>query len=588
VKTGSASDWKVRLAFGAALLAILAMGAVSYRSVVVSSDSEMWLAHTYEVVGALEGLLVDVTTIESSARGFAVTGTDSDLDPYRAGASSVAPDAAKLRNLTVDNPAQQRLLPTLEKLADQNTRFAQEIIDLRRAKGLTAAADAMQNGPGTRIMDEFRGAVHAFRDEEQRLLALRSADAARRLHQATTADIVGTVLSALIVAGAGWNVRRDSTRRRLAVEQLAQMESWHRGLVESAPDAIVIADAQGRIVLVNAETERLFGHPRGELMGQAVEILVPARFREGHPRHRQGYTAHPSPRPMGNGRDLYGRRKDNSEFPVEISLKPLDTPQGLYIASAIRDITARKEALDSLRHREAIERRSAELSRSNDELQQFAYVAAHDLQEPLRMVASYTQLLSRRYAGRLDADADEFIAYAVDGAHRMQILIADMLAYCRVGTAGKELRETSSEAALDQAVLNLRGAIEESGAVVTHDPLPTVIADSAQFTQLFQNLVGNAIKYRSAEIPRVHVSVTANAGKEWIFAIRDNGLGIDPQYFEKIFVMFQRLHGREEFSGTGIGLTLCKKIAERHGGRIWVDSELGKGATFHFALPERG
>ncbi len=290
---------------------------------------------------------------------------------------------------------------------------------------------------------------------------------------------------------------RDISVRKAAEKHLAHMESWHRGLVESAPDAIVIADAQGRIVLVNAETERLFGHPRGELMGQAVEILMPARFREGHPRHRQGYIAHPGPRPMGNGRELCGLRKDNSEFPVEISLRPLDTPQGLYIASAIRDITARKEALDSLRHREAIERRSAELSRSNDELQQFAYIAAHDLQEPLRMVASYTQLLSRRYAGRLDADADEFIAYAVDGAHRMQILIADMLAYCRVGTAGKELRETSSEAALDQAVLNLRGAIEESGAVVTHDPLPTVIADSAQFTQLFQNLVGNAIKYRS-------------------------------------------------------------------------------------------
>jgi PAS domain S-box-containing protein len=266
------------------------------------------------------------------------------------------------------------------------------------------------------------------------------------------------------------------------------------------------------------------------------------------------------------------------------------SPEGVavHMQGIVMDVTERKRAQEAQKHDEARERRSVELKRSNDELQQFAYIAAHDLQEPLRMVASYTQLLAQRYKGRLDSDADEFIAYAVDGAHRMQLLIGDLLAYCRVGTKGKELRETSSEAALEQALLNLQGAIQESSGVVTHDPLPTVVADGAQLVQLFQNVVGNAIKYRSAELPRVHVSAKKNGGKEWIFSMRDNGLGIDPKYFEKIFVMFQRLHGREEFSGTGIGLTVCKKIAERHGGRMWVESEPGKGSTFYFALPERG
>jgi hypothetical protein len=168
----------------------------------------------------------------------------------------------------------------------------------------------------------------------------------------------------------------------------------------------------------------------------------------------------------------------------------------------------------------------------------------------------------------------------------MQLLITDLLAYCRVGTTGKDLHETSSSAAVEQAMSTLQEAIEESGGVVTHDSLPVVIADGVQLVQLFQNLIANAIKYRSAEIPRVHVSATKNGGKEWTFAVRDNGLGIDPKYFDKIFVMFKRLHGRDEFSGTGIGLTVCKKIVERHGGRIWVESVPEKGSTFFFALPE--
>jgi signal transduction histidine kinase len=243
-----------------------------------------------------------------------------------------------------------------------------------------------------------------------------------------------------------------------------------------------------------------------------------------------------------------------------------------------------REHRDLVLSRKTLEESIAELARSNADLQQFAYVASHDLQEPLRMVASYTQLLARRYRGRLDSDADEFIGYAVDGANRMQRLINDLLAYSRVTSQGKVFEGVDCNELLEEVLGNLRVAAEESRAVVTHDPLPTVMADGRQLGQLFQNLISNAIKFRGEEPPRVYVSVERRTG-EWLFSVRDNGIGVDPQYAERIFVIFQRLHNREEYPGTGIGLAICKKIVERHGGRIWVASQTGQGTTVHFTLP---
>ncbi|KVK88282.1 sensor histidine kinase [Burkholderia sp. MSMB1498] len=381
---------------------------------------------------------------------------------------------------------------------------------------------------------------------------------------APTFDANGRLIGAVLVV-------RDVSERERAEERF-------RLAVEAAPNAMIMVGREGRIVLVNSQAERLFGYVRDDMIGQNVDMLVPERFRSGHAAHRSAFFGTPGARPMGAGRDLYGLRRDGAEFPVEIGLNPITTSEGTFVLSSIADITERKRSELELR------RRSEELARSNQDLEQFAYVASHDLQEPLRAVAGPLQLLQRRYQGQLDARADEFIGHAVDGATRMQALIDDLLSYSRVGRLEDARQSVDCERALDEALRNLSAAVRDAGARISHDRLPVVHGIPAQVVLLFQNLLGNAIKFRRKD-RTAHIHLASETRDDaWAFRISDNGIGIDPQYFERIFLIFQRLHTRREYPGTGLGLALCKRIVEHHGGRIWVESAPGQGTTFSFTL----
>ncbi len=387
----------------------------------------------------------------------------------------------------------------------------------------------------------------------------------------------GALLEAM--ANVGTQLGRVVERER-AAEALRLSEAKFAGIISISSDAIVSVDEDQRIVFFNTGAEHTFGYAADEVMGERLEMLIPERFRPGHAAEVRAFGDGPvAARRMGERGQISGRRRGGEIFPADASISRIEVGGRRIYTAVLRDVTER------VRAEEALAEQAQELARSNADLEQFAYVASHDLQEPLRMVASYTQLLARRYRDRLDDDAQEFIGYAVDGVTRMQSLISDLLAYSRVGSRGDAVEPVELEALLARVLdSSLAAAVEESGATVTAGPLPTVLGDPVQLGQVLQNLVANAIKFRGAEPPRVHVSAE-RAGGEWTVSVRDNGIGISPEYAQRIFVIFQRLHSRAEYAGTGIGLAICKKIVERHGGRIRVEPAPGGGSDFRFTLP---
>lgn len=345
---------------------------------------------------------------------------------------------------------------------------------------------------------------------------------------------------------------------------------------ESDQEAVLIADPAGIVAEANHMVERISGYPPAACIGASLAMLFAEH--PSHPFEDLWYAAAQTDTWQG---DVWHRHADGRNYLARMSVAAVRDADG----RATHYVVEYTDATEAWEAEQALKARTEALDRSNRELEQFAYVASHDLQEPLRMVTSYTQLLARRYKDKLDEDANDFIGFAVDGATRMQGLINDLLKFSRVGTRGKPFVPISLEHVLDDAMANLDVAIRESGAAITRDPLPTISGDAVQLTQLLQNLLGNAIKFRKpGAAPAIHVGARRSP-EAWEISIKDDGIGIAPEYFERIFVIFQRLHDRTEYPGTGIGLAICKKITERHGGRIWVESRAGEGSVFRFIVP---
>ncbi len=421
------------------------------------------------------------------------------------------------------------------------------------------------------VPEELRGEQRDYMTKVRRGEMTGSVETTRLKKSGETVEV--SITPSLVRASSGEPLGVSIITRDISEQR--QAERRFRLAVESSPTGMVMVGADGAIVLVNAEVERMFGYSKNELFGQSIDVLVPERFRAGHAGFRRGFSADPMPRAMGAGRELFARRKDGTEFPIEIGLNPIPRRKDRLILASVVDISERKQA------QLALERQKAELERSNADLEQFAYVASHDLQEPLRMVASYTSLLAERYRGQLDERADKYINYAVEGAKRMQQLISDLLDFSRVGTRAKPLQPIDTGALIQKVLGGLRTVIREKGAEVTCGEMPTIMGDESQLGMVFQNLIGNAIKFQADRAPTVRVGAVLENGV-WTFSVADNGIGIDKQYSTRIFQMFQRLHERGRYEGSGIGLAIVKKIIERHGGTVWFELDARRGHDFLF------
>lgn len=588
-------------AFTSCLLLLALVAGISIWSDLRSYDELRWIRQAYQVKGQIAGSLSIMQDAVINARSFVITGRKKDLEHYQSSRARIEPNLDALSALTSDNPQQGLRIEQLRSRSLENIAVLQRAIQARGAGDFLGAIRVLSAFNWSESIDECR-AIMAQMDAGEDVLLKKGEAAALAGARITTVTLVGGV-GLIVVSGCMAIVRinRDCRARKIAEEsirvahrQLAEQADVLDSVLRSVGDGVVVADANGKFISWNPAASRIIGQgPADVTLDQWTETYgvyladrvtpCPAE-REPLALAMRGECV--------DGEILYLKSEHLPKGRwISVTGRPLTSKTGEIRGGTVvmNDITERmatqtalQKARDELEAR--IQERTFDLARSNQQLEQFAYVASHDLQQPLRMITSYVQLLAEHLKDRLDADSKEFIGYVVDGTAWMKRLINDLLSYSRIGSHGKPFEPTDCERVFHEAFQMLDAAIHDSGAKVTHDPLPTVMGDETHLVQLFQNLIENAIKYHGETPPAVHVGAERRGG-EWIISVCDNGIGIDPQYADRIFLVFQRLHGKEQFSGTGIGLAICKKVVEGHGGRIWVESHPGQGSTFYFTMP---
>lgn len=548
--------------------------------------------HSNVIITQASVILNLMVDMETGLRGYWITNDAQFLDPYEEAQAKLESELARLRALVADNDSQtQNLNQIVERIANWRQYAANSLASKTDGQGYTSAT---WQRIGKEIMDGIREQLATFVEGEDQLRT-------ERIHNAQSTSqfiIIMVILSGLVAGGIlavmaqGWLLQLSRTYERALItssqqaEEISTQREWLRGVLSSIGEAVIATDMDGTVTFSNQVAAALTGWPIEEARGKPLATVYKVIHTKAAEPPSDTTTTQEVLLSSTDSKRLLTRQ--GQTIAIDDNTADIKDAHGKRVGTVLvfRDVTRRDQIeQERLRLIESQRRYADLLRRSNEQLHQFAYIASHDLQEPLRMVTSYLQLLEQRYSTSLDADAHDFIGFAVDGAARMKELITGLLTYARIETDDQTPHTlTSLQTVLDKVLTNLAAPIADSGTVITQDALPELPADSLQMMQLFQNLISNAIKFRGEQPPHIHIGAEATKD-DWHFWVQDNGIGIAPDFQERIFGMFQRARHRSDYAGTGIGLAICKKVVERHHGRIWVESAAGAGTTFHFTLP---
>ena len=520
---------------------------------------------TQVIIQHIQRLVMTALDNETGARGYVISGKNDFLEPLHQSATTFTIEIVKLEELLNNNPLLLNLLDSMKGFISKRIHFSDSMILTRKRQDLQAVVQMVEAGVGKGYSDQIRRIGRKMERLEEHLLQerkLKNENTIRNLN-ILLYSLLGTVL--ILSLAMIRRIRKDMASKEATEKRFS-------GLLQAAPDATVIADEQGLMRMINKQAEDLFGYTREEMLNQPVEILIPADLHAAHVHHRNSFMKKASLRAMGAGLELYAVKKGGIQFPVEISLSPIKTDEGQLVIASIRDITQRKQLENALR-------------RSNAEMEAFTYSVSHDLRAPLRGIVGFTSILEDDYRDKLEAEGHRITGIIRANTLKMGHLIDDLLAFSRLGRQEIQKMNVDTNALLQEIIGELH--LPESGKKINWDikDLPPVYGDLKTLRQVWINLISNAVKYSSKkEEPVITIGHTTENGQQ-VFFVRDNGVGFDNKYREKLFRVFQRLHGEDEFEGTGVGLALVEKIIARHGGRVWAEGIVGEGAVFYFTLP---
>ncbi|MDX1954199.1 MAG: PAS domain S-box protein [Chitinophagaceae bacterium] len=553
---------------GGVVTLFVTMGIILFISIRQSEkvkDTAQRVNQTQEAIRHAQNLVMTSLDNETGARGYAITGDESFLEPLYRSVYQFEQEMNWIRTNAYRSEDYARIVDSLDRYIRARIQFSDSMVSVRRNQGLGAIIAMVREGVGKSYTDSIRHLGNRLVEAETQALEKRKKANEDTIGQLNR--ILFGVLGIVFVLSlySLYNLRADIRKKEMS-------ERKFRALLDSAPDATVIVDEEGSIRMINQQTERLFGYTKEELLGKKVELLIPGNLREKHTHHRRKYIDQPRVRMMGEGIELMALKKDGGLFPVAISLSPIRTEEGMMVSASVRDITGSKELENNLR-------------RSNEELEAFTYSVSHDLRAPLRGITGFTTILENEYGAKLDEEARRITGVIKNNALRMGNLIDDLLAFSRMGR--KEMAKVRVD--MERMVKELAqeyNALENDRKIHwTIEPLPMVMGDPSTLRQVWINLISNAVKYTGKkERPEIHIGHYVQ-GRQQVYFIRDNGVGFNSQYRDKLFKVFQRLHSHVEFEGTGVGLALVQKIILRHGGNTWAEGETEKGASFYFSIP---